>query len=250
MPTATQQDAIAEAQKKRSEELDKAIAAYLASLDWMLDGWGKELDGLLAATVDLHPAQLYSFLKVRIPASLESFGYTHWANEVVSSYSGAITAANEMAAAASLPPESIDAHALAALQQIDHDSLLGERDSTIGDTSTSIVRNQIGGASKDDAMEQVRNVIKRFRTSAGRTVDTGILMADRFAIWGKFAKLTDRFLYFGPEDSRNRPFCAAHVGKTYTVKEIRVMDNGQGLPVATSCGGYRCRHNWIPQLEK
>ncbi len=54
----------------------------------------------------------------------------------------------------------------------------------------------------------------------------------------------DTFEYAGPP--AQRIFCSNHLGQQYTRAEIEQMDNGQGLPVMTSCGGYNCRHSWLP----
>lgn len=54
------------------------------------------------------------------------------------------------------------------------------------------------------------------------------------------------FVYTGPKDDRNRPFCARRVGKAYTAKQIGAMQNGQGIPVLEGGGGNRCRHSWVP----
>lgn len=43
-----------------------------------------------------------------------------------------------------------------------------------------------------------------------------------------------------------RAFCVKHLGNDYTIEEIERMDNGQGLPVLTSCGGWRCQHTLTP----
>lgn len=56
----------------------------------------------------------------------------------------------------------------------------------------------------------------------------------------------ESFLYDGPKDERNRPFCKSHVGKTYTLAEIEEMQNDQGGPALTDLGGYNCRHEWRP----
>lgn len=56
----------------------------------------------------------------------------------------------------------------------------------------------------------------------------------------------ESFLYDGPRDERNRPFCKSHVGKTYTLAEIEEMQNDQGGPALTDLGGYNCRHEWRP----
>lgn len=63
------------------------------------------------------------------------------------------------------------------------------------------------------------------------------------------------YAYDGPHDSLNRPFCdlrktEGEAGKTWTRAEIDAMDNGQIPGVFTSCGGYRCRHQWRVALAE
>ena len=53
-----------------------------------------------------------------------------------------------------------------------------------------------------------------------------------------------RYLYDGYLQPNSRPFCVRHFKKTYTLEQINGLDNGQGLPVFTSCGGYNCTHFW------
>lgn len=60
---------------------------------------------------------------------------------------------------------------------------------------------------------------------------------------------TRTFKYFGPVSAITRPFCRAHAGQVFTIEEINQMDNGQGLPVLESLGGYNCRHYWIAVSE-
>jgi hypothetical protein len=56
---------------------------------------------------------------------------------------------------------------------------------------------------------------------------------------------TELFLYSGLLSSSTRPFCRTHVGRIFTEDQILQMDNGQGLPVLETCGGYNCRHSWV-----
>jgi len=58
----------------------------------------------------------------------------------------------------------------------------------------------------------------------------------------------ETFTYGGPGGNL-RVFCKKHLGKTYTLREIRAMNNGQGLSVEHYCGGYNCRHRWIPFVD-
>lgn len=54
-----------------------------------------------------------------------------------------------------------------------------------------------------------------------------------------------KFLYMGPEVNA-RPFCRDHLRKIYTIDEIMKMENGHGMPVIQYCGGWNCRHRWVP----
>lgn len=56
----------------------------------------------------------------------------------------------------------------------------------------------------------------------------------------------EKFKYDGVLHTNTRPFCREHLGKKYTIDQIRKMDNHQGIPVETSCGGYNCTHFWTP----
>ena len=56
----------------------------------------------------------------------------------------------------------------------------------------------------------------------------------------------DHFLYTGPRDGLTRPFCKALIDLVVDSQQMRKLNNGQGLSVKTSCGGYNCRHSWSP----
>lgn len=56
------------------------------------------------------------------------------------------------------------------------------------------------------------------------------------------------YLYDGPHDQKTRPFCLEVIGKVYTLAALKTLDNGQGLPVQSHRGGYRCRHRLSPIL--
>ncbi len=59
----------------------------------------------------------------------------------------------------------------------------------------------------------------------------------------------DHYLYTGPIDGITRPFCRALAGKVVNSKQMLRLNNGQGLSVITSGGGYNCRHSWSPVTE-
>lgn len=54
------------------------------------------------------------------------------------------------------------------------------------------------------------------------------------------------FLYAGPRDDRNRPFCAERANNIYHINDIYTWQNGQLEPPWIYCGGYNCRHELVP----
>ena len=56
----------------------------------------------------------------------------------------------------------------------------------------------------------------------------------------------DLYLYTGPRDGETRRFCKPLINKVVTEAQMARLDNGQGLPVKLSGGGYNCRHSWSP----
>lgn len=59
-----------------------------------------------------------------------------------------------------------------------------------------------------------------------------------------------KFIYDGTIIFTTRDFCRDRVGKIFTLAELELMDNGQGLPVIPSLGGYNCRHYLTPIVVK
>jgi len=59
----------------------------------------------------------------------------------------------------------------------------------------------------------------------------------------------EHFMYVGPLDNVTRPFCQQRVGKVFT-KESIPAENDMGFDAWTTCGGYNCRHAWLPVSDK
>lgn len=53
------------------------------------------------------------------------------------------------------------------------------------------------------------------------------------------------FEYYGPNDSKTRPFCAGLVNYRFQMSQIEQMVNGLGFSVKHTCGGPNCRHEWL-----
>ena len=82
---------------------------------------------------------------------------------------------------------------------------------------------------------EVRTKISQF----GRSVN--MIAADAVGL--------DHYLYTGPRDGITRPFCRPLINKVVDKTQLAKLNNGQGLSVRTSGGGYNCRHSWSPVTE-
>lgn len=112
----------------------------------------------------------------------------------------------------------------------------------------AVSRGITSSGSLADVVEEVRARLKTTYLRASAAVDAAIMAAGRRAVMGAAreveAELDLVYVYVGPRDAKNRPFCAAWVGKAVT--DPARLDNGQGLPADDYCGGYNCRHSWAP----
>jgi hypothetical protein len=124
-----------------------------------------------------------------------------------------------------------------------------------GDSADLIRRAaQQGIASGGSLGEIVAMVQEQMRTTwfrAQSAVDAAIMATGRRSVIADAAAAEAEgvdlvYLYVGPRDGKNRPFCAQWVGKA--VLDPSTMDNGQKLPVEDYCGGYNCRHSWAPTI--
>jgi hypothetical protein len=102
-----------------------------------------------------------------------------------------------------------------------------------------------GGGEIGDVTRALRHT--RIAAHQARTLsNTALAQYDNATTFqlAKQAGIT-KYKYHGPPAQRE--FCQALLatGRYYTLEEIGRMDNGQGLPVWSSCGGYNCRHQWL-----
>jgi hypothetical protein len=114
----------------------------------------------------------------------------------------------------------------------------------------AVSRGVLTGGSLADVVAEVQEVLRITSVQAQAAVDAAVMAAGRRAVMAAAADIEDTvdlvYVYVGPKDAKNRPFCRTWVGKAATNPER--LDNGQGLPVDDYCGGYNCRHSWAPTL--
>lgn len=149
------------------------------------------------------------------------------------------------------PPErlaAIDEKALAKLRAMDFSWLQNLGGETIREVATGLIRNALLAQSRAQAIEAVSGTLGKFASQAAGIFDTGLVSYDRMVTMKTWSAAgLERFRYFGPKDIKNREFCETHVGKVFTIEEIRKMDNGQKPPmndVLVFQGGWGCRHVW------
>ncbi len=120
------------------------------------------------------------------------------------------------------------------------------------DTRDVIVEELRRSARANLGYEELRSRLMKRGLGAGEAntlANTGLAQFDN-AYMQEISKRAgiDEFLYDGVLHPTSRLFCKKHYGHVYTMAEILQMDNGQGLPVVTSCGGYNCVHYWTPEV--
>ena len=100
----------------------------------------------------------------------------------------------------------------------------------------------------DDLIVDVQVRLGTTFVRASAAVDAAIMGAGRRAV---LAEAVDSgvpwvYLYTGPRDAKNRPFCRQWIGKCVTNPDAIPAVDKQPEPVGTYCGGFNCRHSWAP----
>lgn len=137
---------------------------------------------------------------------------------------------------------ALDPTALMARTAIDFPSINRSVNATVQRALRQILDNggEIGDVTR--ALRHTRIAAHQARTLA----NTALAQYDNATTFqlAKQAGIT-KYKYHGP--AAQREFCKALLatGRYYTLEEINRMDNAQGLPVWSSCGGYNCRHQWL-----
>lgn len=87
---------------------------------------------------------------------------------------------------------------------------------------------------------------------ATNLVDTALVAVDRGIVVAQAtAQGVEWFLFDGPIDSLTRPYCAARVGKRFTLAMLDAEPNPTGPnPPSIYCGGWRCRHRLVALMPE
>ena len=118
----------------------------------------------------------------------------------------------------------------------------------------------VGGLKFGKLVETISNTFSRSLAESTGLAETSMSVFMRVAMNGQFDAVQKgqdeplRYEYSGPRDLLNREFCREMLeetaaGKSWTRDELENMDNDQDLSVWTACGGWRCRHQLILDVQ-
>jgi len=113
---------------------------------------------------------------------------------------------------------------------------------------TDAVMKNYGKLDRSNLVKEIKHIFGTQEYKAktvARTATKGVSAA--IAIDKAVKNGIENFKFVGPPPDRS--FCKAHLGKTYTLAEIKEMSNGQGLDVLTFKGGWNCRHKWLEVVK-
>lgn len=101
-----------------------------------------------------------------------------------------------------------------------------------------------------DISQKIQTTTDRAQTLVSQMVNrTGAVALEEFVKENPEIEAVAKYKYTGANpDGIIRPFCERLMrtpDREYTREEIDRMDNGQGLPVFTDRGGWKCRHEWV-----
>jgi hypothetical protein len=239
-------------------ESDRFIVALNTVADELR---GAAIDALSDVTTETAAkAKTLVDLQRELQAQLNRSSFAEKVRSFVGKYDNSQIFAIRTLEALGLKPSTlspIDSNALEALKRHDYKFLTGMGPTTVQAVATGVVRNTLMGTSRAKVIDAIGATLNtRLRNQAAAYADTGLVSYDRrtsSTIWLRAGVLN--YLYRGPKDLKNRPFCEHHVGKVYTLDQISGLDKELEqysktplLPCLIYGGGWNCRHVWTPAI--
>jgi hypothetical protein len=116
------------------------------------------------------------------------------------------------------------------------------------------IRSTLSAIDADVSIPKTVDLLfQRFQAAEGRALTEARTAT---AQWGRSLTAQaaeeaglDHYLYVGPRDGITRSFCEKLIDLVVSEKQMRKLNNNQGLSVKVSAGGYNCRHSWAPVSE-
>jgi hypothetical protein len=222
----------------------------------------------LAGRIDFEQGQLEQSLAVldQFNELLEERGFSTNFDEIEDLYSSQIQAVRDAMQQEGLtdPITQVSAETLDRLARPGIEIVQSKLTEQVFDVQQAMIDNILTGQRPDlDAIRE--NIGARAAANVSTELDTNLAafnqnLAIQSAI--ETGGRNPRFLYVGPDDERTRDFCDSILAgessfwsngrvpdrqqPIYTLREIGLLDNDQGLSTISFRGGYNCRHVWVP----
>jgi hypothetical protein len=139
-----------------------------------------------------------------------------------------------------------DPDTTAAAQALLGDQYAKTRSGVAASVVSSVRRSVARGETPERVARRVESILKIARNHADTIVRTASIATARTATLSRALEDGVRFFRYSGPTANQRPWCAERTGRVFSIDEIRAMDNGQGLSPEQYCGGWNCRHRWVP----
>ena len=260
---AARQRGVSEAIDRHQAGVDVATAEVEAALVRLADGLGAELNAWIAeGGIDVRGRVLSFQLADALDLIDDVIGDDDDPDGARSQWFARLrelsALAIETTGATGLPTERLDVE---SWSQIQRGAL--ENASSAWDTNVKRVLGDSLLKAANEALYAKPNVVRQRIGDMVRDLTPNIIaeqmtstaIYDRSMTAGIVADIDPNgdllWIYAGPTDGIERPFCrAAGRDISFTRDQVGDLSNGQGMPVAEGCGGYRCRHRWIYMTPK
>ena len=114
------------------------------------------------------------------------------------------------------------------------------------------LRNALTDGDPSNWREVARAALRPFRTAEHHIeteINTTRAALDNLSRITEVKQTQVKYLKYAGPSGTVRAFCRQHVGKIYTIEEVEAMVNQFNQPAAYYCGGYNCRHRWVPVTD-
>lgn len=261
-----------------SDSIDSIVSEFAASLERIINQVNGKLSADLTGQLKISDGavsftsrnrQLLVGIDGRFQELLNDYGYQELLDKYIESFNGQFEWFNEVLAAISgelqypLPAVTFTKFDLAAfdLQRNSSKDLINSIIDKVASRAKQQALQSIGGLNAKALTLEISKTLGTTLGEAENLADTSIATFYRTITDKGFSIIEDdlpnfkiRYNYNGPLDKLTRPFCIrlerlSRNGKTWTRAEIMKMNNGQLPNVFTTCGGFRCRHQWGISLK-
>lgn len=252
-----ERDAIAQDAGAGVENALRTVADGLGSalLDWIERGDGGDVRGrILAMSLDDSLAILDDVRDGEV--AVLAAAREQWAGELRKLAEMALT---NTADAAGLPLTGLDVEAWTAVQRGALQNAASAWDTNIrrilGDALLRSASEALY-ATPDAVRQRIRDMVTDLTPQMVTEARTATAAYDRViaaTVADEVDPEGDLFLwvYSGPVDGLQRPFCTAATGLAFTRQQVALLRNRTpGMPVVDFGGGYNCRHQWLHMLPK